>query len=77
MSSAPFFSNEKAPGFSLMELLLAVAIIGMLAALLFPLVGRLRQTAKAAQCTGNLRQIGAGFFNYANEHNNRLPPPIS
>lgn len=44
-------------GFTLVELLVVVAVISVLAGLLFPVLGRARESACAAQCAGNLRQI--------------------
>lgn len=59
--------------FTLIELLAAVAVLGILAALLIPIVPRAQERAQRAKCAGNLRQIAAALFQYAGENNNQLP----
>lgn len=56
------------PGFSLIELLVVVAVIGLLAALLLPALARSREMARQARCTGNLRQLGLAAQLYWDDH---------
>jgi type II secretory pathway pseudopilin PulG len=54
-------------------LLTVIAIIGILAGILIPVVGRMRNSARNATCISNLRQFGAAFYLYAQEHKDLLP----
>jgi prepilin-type N-terminal cleavage/methylation domain-containing protein/prepilin-type processing-associated H-X9-DG protein len=63
-------------GFTLIELLTVIAIIGILASILVPVVKSVRESARAAQCLSNLRQLGLASILYADEHNGRLPRQI-
>jgi prepilin-type N-terminal cleavage/methylation domain-containing protein len=60
-------------GFTLVELLVTVAIIGILASLLFPQVGKVMDRAAMAQSTNNLRQIGIAISGYVADNNGSLP----
>lgn len=51
--------------FTLIELLTVIAIIGILAAIMIPVVGKVRESAHRATCASNLRQLGVLVMNYA------------
>jgi len=61
-------SNPNSDGFTLTELLAAVAVLAILAALLFPLAGKALGIAKAAKDIAQLRQIGAIHAQYMGDH---------
>jgi prepilin-type N-terminal cleavage/methylation domain-containing protein/prepilin-type processing-associated H-X9-DG protein len=59
--------------FTLIELLVTVSIIGMLAVLLSPALGRARAKAESVKCANNLRAIGSSVQLYATDNDNRFP----
>ena len=65
------------PGFSLVELLVVVAIIVVLLALLFPTVRRARGMALSTACKSNLRSLGTAAFAYSGDNQGNLPASIS
>ncbi len=66
-------STRSRSGFTLIELLTVIAIIGILASILIPVVSSVRDTARAAACLSNLRQIGLATVAYALDNDERLP----
>lgn len=59
--------HRKPHGFTLVELLVVVAIIGILASMLMPVLARAREAARRAVCANNLRQVGMALLMYADE----------
>lgn len=63
----------KRMAFSLLELLVVVAVIGVLTGLLLPGLSKSRQLARRTQCIKNLRQIALATRNYADDNSDTLP----
>ena len=82
-----YFSHHRARrmikrrAFTLIEILIVVAIIALLAAILFPVFSRARENARRSSCTSNLKQLALGMLQYAQDYDERyfcsqLYPPI-
>ena len=61
--------------FTLIELLTVIAIIGVLASILIPVVGKMRKRAGTAETISNLKQLHGLFQLYAQENGNQWPAP--
>jgi prepilin-type N-terminal cleavage/methylation domain-containing protein len=70
-------ANSDRHAFTLVELLVVVAIIGLLAAMLLPALSRAKAGAKQASCLGNLRQLEAAFQMYAADNGGYLVQNVS
>jgi general secretion pathway protein G len=60
-------------GFTLVELLTVIAIIAVLAGILFPVFANAKNAAKKTQCISNLRQIGSAIGLYMNDYDDVFP----
>lgn len=65
--------HAAARGFTLTEMLTVIAIVGVLAAILIPVVSKARQSSRTAACLSNLRQVGVGFRLHAADNQGALP----
>jgi prepilin-type N-terminal cleavage/methylation domain-containing protein len=61
-------------GFTLIELLIVIAIIAILAAILFPVFAQARERARASSCLSNMKQMGLGLMQYTQDHDETMPP---
>ena len=64
-------------GFTLVELLVSISIISLLAGILVPVLGRVREKAFEVQSMNNLRQIGTNLLVYANDSQGFFPPSVA
>lgn len=63
----------KQTNFTIIELLVVIGIIGLLAAIMFPVLNKVRMNAKKSSCLNNLHQIGVAVTAYVNEYDGHLP----
>ena len=64
----------KSPAFTLVELLVAMAILAILASIATPAIGSMIERGRSAKCLGNLRQIGVAVQQYVSDNDYRFPP---
>jgi prepilin-type N-terminal cleavage/methylation domain-containing protein len=72
-----FRGKALSTAFSLVELLVVIAVIAILASLLLPVLGKAKDKAHAVQCLSNLRQLGFCWQMYATDHADHIVPNTS
>ncbi len=65
-------SSRRLRGFSLLELLFAIALLAALMVLLFAVSGRVRQAAQTTRCANQLRQVGVAMMGFAGDNQQTL-----
>lgn len=70
-------SKKSNVGFSLVEIFVVLAVLTLLAALLFPIFGRIRERGKQAHCRSNLKQIFLGVRQYIQDNDSTNPSFIN
>ncbi|WP_150107511.1 prepilin-type N-terminal cleavage/methylation domain-containing protein [Pedosphaera parvula] len=70
-------SGNKGGGFTLVEMLVVIAIVAILAALLLPALSQTQAKARRIQCVSNLKQTGVAFHSFLHDHNDRFPMQLS
>lgn len=69
-------TEQRATAFTMIELLAVIAIIVVLAAILFPVFARAKAQAKQTVCVSNLRQIGDAITLYMNDNDGLFPSAV-
>lgn len=72
----PQDTSRHVRAFTLVELLCVVAIIGILAAILFATLSGLKKAQRRTQCAANLRTVGIAIMSYAIDRKGTLPGPL-
>lgn len=65
--------KKREAGFTLIELLVVIAIIAVLMGILMPTLSRVREAAKRAVCSSQVKQVGVAVAAYASQNENRMP----
>lgn len=65
--------TRRRQAFTLVELLTVIAIIGILAAILIPAIGRVRQSARASACLSNVRQVAGAVQLFVSDNKGTFP----
>lgn len=70
------FRTQTGRGFTLIELLVVIAVIGILSALLLPVLSKAKERGRSISCLSNIRQLGMAAALYAADNKDQLPPRL-
>jgi prepilin-type N-terminal cleavage/methylation domain-containing protein/prepilin-type processing-associated H-X9-DG protein len=70
---SPFAPARWLRAFTLVELLVVIAVLGILASLLLPALSRAKEAGRSAKCISNLRQIGIALNLWVGDNDNKMP----
>src|SRR5947209_2399773 len=68
--------QSRKAAFTLIELLIVIAIIGILAAILLPVFAQVREKARQTTCLSNLAQLGRAGMMYVQDYDERFPSQV-
>ncbi len=79
MTFAPFPQKplRVSDAFTLIELLTVIAIIGVLAGIMLPVLGTVRESARVTHCQSNLRQIFIALMMFVDDNKGKLPGKLT
>jgi prepilin-type N-terminal cleavage/methylation domain-containing protein len=69
--------HKQNKAFTLIELMVVIAIIAILATSLLPALARTMQQAQRVTCSNNLKQVGLAFRTFALAHNGNMPMTLA
>jgi prepilin-type processing-associated H-X9-DG protein len=69
--------NHRRHAFTVLEIFVVLGIVACFLALLVPFFLRMRQSGKAGECVRNMQLIGKAIQDYAKDHDDQLPGPLS
>ena len=69
----PIRAASRKTAFTLVELLVVIAVIVILASILFPVFARARENARRAACQSNMKQLGLAYMQYTQDYDEKLP----
>src|SRR5436305_10157406 len=76
LQRAAFSLGRRRLAFTLLELLVVVAVIGVLTATILPALSKAKQRGIQTRCMSNLKQVGIAMQLYVNDNDDALPGPI-
>ena len=71
------YNMKKRLHYNLIEMLVTIAIIGILAGITFPIIGHVKEKGKRTACMSNLRQLQVGVATFRASRKDRYPSWLS